>query len=266
MRKLLLVGDTHGNAGWFNASVAMTAIKTSADLVLQVGDFGYWPHDHQEPAIMAATERLFTRAGIPTWFIDGNHENHQALQAAVKDALAAAGRPDYLGPTPLTESTSYLPRGSRFEFEGCSLAFMGGAHSIDRARRTPGFDWFPEEYVTETELERLEPGGPADILIVHDTPSGYMIPGVDNREVRGPWLDELTSCANHRWMIRRAMEIVQPRLIVHGHYHQHYTQLITEPWGTVTILGLAADGDPGAMALLTLTDGEIRLEDVKASE
>ena len=39
--------------------------------------------------------------------------------------------------------------------DGRTVLFMGGALSVDKAWRTPGYDWFPEESITTGDLDRL---------------------------------------------------------------------------------------------------------------
>ena len=46
VRRVLIVGDTHGNIAWVEG-LARTAAAQGCPIILQVGDFGFFP-DHPE--------------------------------------------------------------------------------------------------------------------------------------------------------------------------------------------------------------------------
>jgi len=58
----------------------------------------------------------------------------------------------------------------------------GGAYSVDQARRIEGWDWFPEEEMSEQEFRditnnvtaRLRLGQTFDIMVTHDVPFGVL--------------------------------------------------------------------------------------------
>ena len=41
--RALLVGDTHANTRWLEQTVTRAAIAQDAELIIQLGDFGFWP-------------------------------------------------------------------------------------------------------------------------------------------------------------------------------------------------------------------------------
>lgn len=61
--------------------------------------------------------------------------------------------------------------------EGLVVGGLGGAFSVDYHHRTEGKDWWPNEEPTQEEAEKLVAGGPLDILITHDAPSGVPLKG-----------------------------------------------------------------------------------------
>lgn len=168
--RVLLVGDTHGNVAWLERVVFAAAKQHAADLIFQVGDFGWWPRIATNDAFRAMAQR----APVPLWWIDGNHEDHARLEADIEEA----GGPNAYGLVGLGGNLSFVPRGSRFGFDGVSVVAYGGAHSIDRRARTPGVDWFDEEHITDDDIERRVAGGHADVFICHDAPAGWTIPNL----------------------------------------------------------------------------------------
>lgn len=248
MSRLLLVGDVHANVAWFDMTVAPTAAAHHVDAVIALGDFGWWPH---QPHLVDACGDLHADHGIPTWFLDGNHEHHHDLTRAVTAARGRHAIGDPAAAVPLASGLTYLPRGHRFHVDQVRFAVLGGARSIDRALRRPGVDWFPEEAVTGVDVDRLAAGGHADVFLTHDAPAGHEIPGI-GRDVPAEWRPELPACDEHRRRLFAAVEAVTPRWLVHGHYHVAYETDLQAPWGPLTITGLSRDGDPRAMALLVV--------------
>jgi hypothetical protein len=248
MPRLLLVGDVHANVAWFDMTVAPTAAAHHVDAVVALGDFGWWPH---QPHLVDACGDLHAGHGIPTWFLDGNHEHHHDLARAVTAARSRLAITDPAAAVPLARGLVYLPRGHRFQVDDVTVAVLGGARSIDRALRRPGIDWFPEEAVTGHDLARLAAGGHADVLLTHDAPAGHQIPGI-GPNVPPAWQSELPACDDHRRRISAAAEAVTPRWLFHGHYHVAYETALTGPWGPLNVTGLDRDGAPQAMALLAV--------------
>lgn len=142
---ITILGDIHGQ---FN--VLTKYIKRyNPELVIQLGDFGYWP-----TSINFMNLKYIT---TPVWFIDGNHEDHFALK---------------LFKFPISEGCGleHIKRGTiRVLRTGQRALFVGGAASIDKPFRTPGLDWFPDEVVSEADVANL-PDGPVDIVFSHTCP------------------------------------------------------------------------------------------------
>lgn len=244
--RMLVVGDTHANRAWWTDVVVPVAERVAADVIVQTGDFGYWPGAAGEAFVDAVAW-----GALPVFFADGNHENHELLRYDVDVARAEHGITDPTVPVPLVGQLTYLPRGGRARFGDVDVVALGGARSIDRRQRTPGLDWFLAEAVDEADLARVAAGGPAQVLLTHDAPSGYAIPGLSPVwELPVPWQTEQPGCEEHRERIREAMEAVRPRLVVHGHYHRRYQLTLDEPWGPVQVEGLDCDGTSGAFVVL----------------
>ncbi len=253
--RALLVGDTHGNAAWLERAVFVAAAESSVDLIVQVGDFGWWPRSRTNDAFISVARA----APVPLWWIDGNHEDHDRLASAVE----AAGVPNEHGAIGLGGNLSFVPRGARFELDGVTVVACGGAHSIDRRLRTGGVSWFDAEHVTDEDVERCAADGHADVLLCHDAPAGWAIPGLPSDRGLPPlWQVELAACHAHRGQLARVMDAVTPSLVVHGHYHSSYRRVLEAGWGSVDVVGLSEDGTEGNLALLECRSGAWEIEPV----
>jgi hypothetical protein len=233
----LFVGDTHADAGWLKFVVLPTAERMGISTIIQVGDFGYWPDSRKFLNIVKTAREKF---GVDVLFIDGNHEHFTTLNRNVRAAQVAAGVPEgNREPVELSPGFIYLPRGSRISVAGRSVACVGGAVSINRRDLRSGASWFPEERINNSDIAAVAAGGHADILITHDAPAGWHIPGAWSE---GPlpisWIHELLSCDEHRARVREVLELVTPSTLIHGHYHSAYQQRSAESWGTLDTFGL----------------------------
>lgn len=242
---VLLVGDTHADWTWLEYVVLPIAALLGLPAIIVLGDFGYWAR-RPEFLQIAATSRA--NHGVDVFFIDGNHEQHPLL----KTDCAKASRGHAFGPVNLTGSLWYLPRGSRLEVAQLEVAALGGAVSIDRFSRKEDDSWFEAEAATDADVARLIAGGPADVLLTHDAPSGWQPP--DTRANHMLLLDrqiQLPAIADHRRRLRRGYEALQPKLLVHGHYHVGYDEYVGESWGDVRVLGLSANGSEKSLRILS---------------
>jgi hypothetical protein len=211
-QRVLLTGDTHGNTEWWLSHVLPQAKNFDCQLVLQVGDFGVWPGPEGR-RFLDAVNRHAGGSHIPIWFLDGNHEDFDQLLALPLDA---AGR------RPVREHITHLPRGYRWEWAGRRLLACGGASSIDVLERLPGRSWWPQEAITEADVERCIAGGPADILFSHDIQAEA--PLIDPHLDLPPPPTVARALAANRERLQRIVEMVRPKLQVHGHWHLPYDQ------------------------------------------
>ncbi len=235
--RVLVAGDTHGRLEQVRLLV-MVAERENCGRIVQVGDFGFWPH--VEP-FHERVDRLAARAGLDFLWLDGNHENFDALERLV-DVDADA-------PQPMGERLWYLPRASTWEWAGCRFMALGGAYSIDKAHRVEGHSWWSQELLTREQVSRALDRGPVDVLLTHDAPDG-VVPIVTS-SYKG---DEISR--GNRRAISAVREAVQPALLVHGHYHHRYTATIDR----TLVEGLGRDGDgPDSWLVIDTADWKRRL-------
>jgi hypothetical protein len=205
----MVIGDAHGF--WPSLQVLLKAEKPN--LVIQVGDLGYFPrlatgrdkaHPY-DPALHLDT------GGIPVRFADGNHEDHETLQRL------AAGK---LDPVEVAPAVFYQPRGSTMTLpDGRRVLFFGGAYSTDRHSRIQGRDWFPEELPTQADFDRL-PEGRVDIVISHTCPSrfiGQLVGRLDRSGVYDKRDDP--TC----YLLDAVFDRYQPAQWFFGHWHWRFS-------------------------------------------
>ena len=168
---IYVTGDLHGTAEYgrnrlSSHSWPLGRELTRDDVVIVAGDFGYvWDGGNTDAYWLKWLE------GRPwiTCFVDGNHENH-GLLAAMPERERCGGRVHEVRPHVL-----HLMRGQVFDIGGISVFTMGGASSHDRAWRTEGESWWPEELPSDAEREEARANlnrcnWRVDYVITHEAP------------------------------------------------------------------------------------------------
>ena len=203
--RVMVVGDIHRGFGEFNELLN----KRKPEIVLQCGDFGYWPREpieniygHNRLKFRPERPAPKVHTGTLVFWCDGNHEDHQEL--ILRDT-------DELWP-----NTWYMPRGSLLDLpDGRRVMFFGGASSVDRNTRTQGVDWFPEEVIRYSDITNIAYEGPIDIVISHTCPQEFDVnPG---RKEEGYYKDP------SRQALSYILRHYSPRLWYFGHWHKYMT-------------------------------------------
>jgi hypothetical protein len=124
---------------------------------------------------------------------------------------------------------------------GTAWLFLGGAVSVDRAYRTAGWDWFPEEVPGDAQLAAAADGGPADVVVAHEAPAGGAWLGRRLRAGAADWPErEIVAAGQFQKKLRLVFDAVRPGHWWHGHHHIAYEERLD---GAV-IHGLACDEMP----------------------
>jgi len=229
-----ILGDLHGDLEHL-VVVSRTMEARGIHVLLQLGDFGFiWPDTNWGHALDKIENRL-RKAGQVLYFVDGNHEDFTTLNGF---PISADGLRH------VRPSIIHIPRGWRTTLaHGRTFAAMGGANSIDRGLREEGVSWWPEESITEADLERLGTE-PVDILVGHDAPAPW--PKLDKRLGQSPtwWSEEDQHYADDgRQMLTRAFTAVQPKHFFGGHFHRYLADSVTFADGfTTTMVTLDMNG------------------------
>lgn len=155
-----------------------------------------------------------------TWaFVDGNHENHDAL-AALPVGEWRGGAVHRVSPSVihLMRGQSYsLPLGKGEETTEVSVFAMGGARSVDRYRRTEGRSWWPSELPGYDEIDAAEAtldslGWDVDLVLTHAQPVEVAVAATGMWE----WQNESDRLASWLGYVRDRLSY---RLWLSGHLH-----------------------------------------------
>jgi predicted phosphodiesterase len=155
---IMLLGDIHGDIGVLKFAIA-DAVQKGAKALIQVGDLGLMQHS----GIDTGFYRVTKDSPIPIYFIEGNHDDCSRW-LDIKEVSKVF--PD--------GNLWYVPRGTVMEIDGRTIAFMGGAASIDKSYRLrQAMHWDPKEEVTREDIELLiknAEGKKVDMFITHCPP------------------------------------------------------------------------------------------------
>ena len=170
---VLVTGDLHGPTDIHKLSASQFPLGrtlTKDDYLIVAGDFGLvWNFGAEE---LWWRDWLENRPWT-TLFVDGNHENHEAL-SSMPVTEWHGGLVHRVSP-----SVIHLMRGEVFDLDGSSVFVMGGGTSVDRAWRVPGESWWPQEMPSDEEYARCEAaleanGWQVDYVLTHDAPSRFL--------------------------------------------------------------------------------------------
>lgn len=256
--RLVVAGDWHGNARWAT-SVIREAAALLADeprkVILQLGDFGIWP-GMDGAAYIGAVAAALGDDQHELLFVDGNHEDHDWLDLVAEGKKCPDGKS--YPPHSIAPSVWWLPRSYRWTWHGRTWLACGGGVSLDRAIRTEGRDWWPQEEITEEQEATIIADGRADVLVSHDCPSRVVHTFPD----RPSWWDQrdVDRSDAHRDRLQRIVDAVQPSHIMHGHLHRAYSRTCDFGYGPVQITGMDADGRYRNYAVLNVQNMKWELE------
>lgn len=225
MEKLVFIlGDVHGDFGRLNEFInrhvrqhaAVLALaedcrmngKEIAVDILQCGDFAYfWPRCNSKGLIKNMVDFL-AEGRVNIYWCAGNHEDHDEL-----DRLEEAGA---ASPIEVDEGIFYCPFGSTLALSpDITVLFAGGAESIDKDYRLEkmrdGYPriWWPQEEISETDMERLSSVPRADWVISHTAPTAF-----DLFSIRKPYWSQ------SRKYLDVVLQKFMPKRWFFGHFHE----------------------------------------------
>lgn len=183
---MLLIGDCHGKFAGLKTIIKQCREEYPNEPIIQLGDFGLG-FGLLEP------ENL----GPNFYFIRGNHDNPAICQK----------HPNYLGDW----GQKYFPNGE-------SVFFVSGAYSVDYEWRTPGYTWWPDEELPESEYDRiweLYTQHKPDIVLSHDCPR---IAYQKTIEASGRWPKDKPNRTSD-FLLQKCFAIHPPKIWAYGHHH-----------------------------------------------
>lgn len=238
----MLLGDTHGNTRWATAMVDV-AQRRGCDLILQLGDFGLWP-GYEGLKYRQNLNTKLKEADLEMWVTGGNHDDYDQVDLAYE--YDGMGELDVWS---IESNIKWLPRGYRFELDGIRFLSLGGAYSIDEMWRTPHRSWWPQEQITQADVDRClnVQETKVDVMLTHDKP----------RNSQPAWnRKDIAKCLPNQDFIQTVVNECRPKFLFHGHLHFPYYDRLMLPGGWVTgVHGLDCDGSPNDQAY-AITDTE----------
>ena len=157
---ILLLGDIHGVAGILDQALDISK-QSNACAIIQLGDFGLFKENEEW------FRKHIEDAHIPIYFIDGNHDDCSRWIQYDSVHKVWDDRELY-----------YVPRGTVMELDGRTIAFMGGAASIDMKLRIENdMHWDINENINDDHIARLlknVDGKKIDMFLTHCPPGSVI--------------------------------------------------------------------------------------------
>ncbi|MGS0561370.1 metallophosphoesterase family protein [Microbacterium aurugineum] len=242
-QRVAVCGDWHGNIGWVRTLARIIpALAPDVTTILQLGD--WW----MDPVL---TDEIFEGTEIRRIYVTlGNHEPRSEITPLLDERAGAAVR--------VSAVTWLLPRPARLSIGGRRVLSLGGAASVDRLWRVGGAGWWADEVITDEQVAAAIAGGPADLMLTHESPARTPVRAVREVLRTNPmeFPDEtLAESKESRERVTRVWDSVRPELLMHGHMHVAGGGA-TDDGRRVSSLG--RDAMQGSLAFLTL--GTLRLD------
>ena len=172
MSRIFITGDTNCDIDWHKLNTTNFPEQkslTKDDYVLIAGDFGgVWGMDKTDKYII----KTYEKRNFTTLFVDGNHENHDALDSYPVETWHG-GKIHRISDTVI-----HLMRGQIYEIDGRTFFTMGGAQSTDKIYRKEGVSWWSRELPSDEEYREayrnLEANDfKVNFIISHCAPEDY---------------------------------------------------------------------------------------------
>ncbi len=217
--KVAFVGDTHGQIRDAQFAVDF-ANREGADLIIQLGDFGYdFSTDFMKQWVLA---------NMPVYFLRGNHDSTGWIRSRNGNRLTVDPKSDG-GPVEVADNVHYLPDGARLKIGDSRVAVLGGAVSIDRHMRVDGVSWWHDETTSMQAVADLvnvnvfahmqTAPESVDVMLCHDCPTG---PKQLDAHLDGYKSDPASD--GNRKLLRHAFDHLKPSQVWHGHFHYRYKE------------------------------------------
>lgn len=198
---IIFFGDIHGQWNHFNSIINELYSKNKTPITFIIcGDVAYFWKFEPTPKIK-----------VPPYckviWIPGNHENWEDIN-------------DYeLGKLHELQYNVFLATfGAIEEIDGHKILFCGGADSVDKYLRTAFLDWFPDEIITNKDMDFLfdvvKPQR-VDILVSHTCPTrvfSYLSKKID-------WLEEKSKDPSV-FALDLIVDSFKPDYCIFGHFHR----------------------------------------------
>lgn len=248
--EIIIAGDWHGVTPWVTDAVIPYANSHGIETIVQLGDFGYdWPGPKRFQYEIELSKKACLY-NVKIVFIDGNHENHDSL-----DELIENNKPNKDGHYEVLSNLFYSPRGNRWNWDGVRFGSLGGAFSVDKEARTHGTSWWPQEDITQRDMDALG-SEPLDVMFTHEAP--YGLTPMDLYRVSGNLPQAVENAAKvSKYYVEEAMRSTEPKVLFHGHWH-YFVDHYSDP---TRIIGLDCERSKKNLCYLNLENLNVRYVD-----
>ncbi len=219
MPKLFITGDTHAHIDigkLASKNWKKGASLTRNDCLIIVGDFGLVWSEKSETEIYY--RNWLNTKPWTTLFVDGNHENHEALRRfPIKEKFNGLV-------SEIMPNIFWLRRGEVYEINGKKIFTFGGAQSTDRIYRTEGISWWPREIPSDEEYQNgwknlAKHDNEVDIVVSHTICHNEVANFIDGGNVfHGNRMFDPTC-----FMLQDFKDKIQFKDWYFGHYHTDKT-------------------------------------------
>lgn len=222
-KTVCFAGDWHADRE-FALRAIQHAHDNGADTIAHLGDYGFTFRSNY----IEDQTKLLEELDMNLYFIDGNHDDHDYL-----NGLPLASN----GTRPLSDRIFHLPRGFRWKWGTKTFLALGGAVSVDKVDRRSGFTWWPQEEISYVDAKQAVTGGRVDVMLTHDCPSGVDVP-LPPVQFPASYQQALLESQRHRMLLREIVDKIKPSLLLHGHMHVRYNDLLHGEKYITEVIGL----------------------------
>lgn len=166
---IYITGDTHCPTDMHKLNTKHFNSKnlTKDDYVIICGDAGFVWHGTDNEDLY--WQKWLAKKPWTTLFVDGNHENHDSLDAMSVEEWNG-GKIHRIN-----DSILHLMRGQVYNINNKTIFTMGGAESIDKGYRKNGIGWWAREMPSESEYTEAinnlkKHNNTVDYIITHCAP------------------------------------------------------------------------------------------------
>lgn len=189
--KQIFIGDVHGKFGRYK-----TLIKQYQNTI-QLGDMGvgFYKYTMNQDIKADANPPHYKMIEGGHRFIRGNHDN----------------------PSVCRQQSQYISDGHTEN----GMMFIGSASSVDIDKRTKHMDWWPDEELSQKELDILTEqylDYKPIVMATHDCPESIA-------KTMRRYEQKITGSNRIRLAFQNMFEHYQPKIWIFGHWHQSYDRL-----------------------------------------
>ncbi len=162
---------------------------------------------------LSKSDEICSAFGIErVYVVPGNHD-YPALSPILRAHPGVAVR--------VSRSSWLLPRPFRMSVGGRTVLTLSGATSVDLYWRLPN-EWSSDETIRDEDVAAAISGGPADIMVTHESPFDSPVRAVRQILRTNPLgfpRESIVESAASRVRVRQVWDAVNPKLAFHGHMH-----------------------------------------------